>query len=78
MLHIKLSGHAPSLLCCSHATNSNNYSKQANLKSAHLRQGECGLNPKSGRLPEVNENFLVKGYICDKIFMKIRSGFPEI
>ena len=33
---------------------------------------------ESGLLPKFNGDFPVQGYICDKIFMKIRSLSPEI
>ena len=32
----------------------------------------------SGLLPKFNGNFLVQGYICDKILMKIQSLSPKI
>jgi len=32
----------------------------------------------SGLLAKLNRDFLVQGYICDKIFVKIRSLSPEI
>jgi len=32
----------------------------------------------SGLLPKFNGDFLVQGYICDKIFMKILAFSPEI
>jgi len=37
-------------------------------------------DPDSGSrlLPKFSGNFLVQGYICDKIFIKIRSLYPEI
>ena len=57
------------------------------LTRAYVRQGEYGLgtgieslDPDSGfrLLPKFNRDFPVQGYICDKVFMKIRSLSPEI
>ena len=55
---------------------------QEQPETAYVRRGEYGLDPDtdsgSGLLPEFNGNFLVQGYGCDKIFMKILSLSPEI
>ena len=42
---------------------------ETRAEAAYVRQGEYGLDPESG-------DFLVQGYICDK--MKIRSLSLEI
>ena len=46
----------------------------------YLHQGESGLDRGSGSglLPKFNRDFLVQGYICGKIFMKIRSLSGDI
>jgi len=63
--------------------------KEKHSESVDLRQGESGLDPESvsgvrphpdfGRrwLPEFNGDFLVKWYVYEKIFMKIRSVFSQ-
>jgi len=35
-------------------------------------------DPRNFQIPKFNMDFLVQSYICDKMFMKIRSVFPEI
>ena len=37
-----------------------------------------GFRSVSGWLPRRNEDFLAQRYICDKIFIKMRSAFSEI
>ena len=61
-----------------------------NLEKTYVRQGD-GLDTESvsgyglrirtldpDYFQNLTGDFLVKGYICDKIFMKIRSLYPEI
>ena len=56
--------------------------QQDQLETGYVRQGEYGLDPESvsgsGLLPKCNGDFLVQGYISDKICIKIRSLSPEI
>ena len=54
--------------------------EQEQSETAYVRRGEYGLDPdsESGLLPKFYGYFLVQGYICDEIFMKIRSLSPEI
>ena len=49
-------------------------------RDAYLHQGESRLDPDSGPglLPKFTGDFLVQGYICDKIFTKIQSISSEI
>ena len=65
-------------LNCEIKSRTNHHHHPVFNKSSQRPQGECGLDPESGLLPKFNGEFPVQGYMCDKIFLKIRSLSPQI
>jgi len=65
-----------------HIKSVQNRIQQEQTETVYLLQGESGLNPDldsdSGLSPRLNGDFLVQGYVHDKIVKKIRPLSAEI